>query len=142
MRVAANVYGQGGDDLSSEFWDLLAESGFHAQQCGACGKYRFPPNNVCPFCHSLAYEWAAICCKGTVYSHTTVRRAPDEEWAAVAPYVLAVVELAEGPLVLGHLQVGAESRVEIGDPVELVVVAHGSGRPIYEFQLARQSVGS
>jgi uncharacterized protein len=136
--VSQNVYGAGADDLNGEFWTLLAAGRFHLQQCMGCKRHRFPPNNVCPFCHSLAYRWLPAAGAGVVYSYTLIRRAPSEEWAARAPYNLIAARLAEGPLVLGHLRAPAEFPVDVGTPVDLVVVATPGTRPIYEFEPARR----
>ena len=57
--------------------------------------------------------------KGTVYSFTTVM-APAAEFETFAPYVLAMIELDEGPLVTAQLT-DLDSTPEIGMRVEMVV---------------------
>ena len=56
---------------------------------------------------------------GTVYSFTTVAMAP-EEFAPYAPYVLALVQLDEGPIVTAQLT-DLDGEPEIGMRVEMVV---------------------
>jgi uncharacterized OB-fold protein len=138
--VAQNIYGHRGDDLHREFWELLATGRFHLQQCTTCERHRFPPNNVCPLCHSFRFRWLPVAGTAVVYSYSVIRRAPNEEWAAHAPYILIVAQLAEGPLVLGHLRAIAEFPVEIGTPVKLVVVQATGSRQVYEFEPARHLV--
>jgi uncharacterized protein len=133
--VAHNAYGHAGDDLSSAFWRLLTSGRFSVQRCDSCGEHRFPPNNLCPVCHSLGYEWVAVSGTGTIFSYTVVRRAPNDEWAARAPYFLIVARLAEGPLVLGHLRVTEGARVDVGSGVHLSVVPRPDQHAIYEFEL-------
>lgn len=53
---------------------------------------------------------------GVVYTETVVHAAP-EQFAADAPYQLAIVTLAEGGRVTGRI---AGDRVAIGDAVEFV----------------------
>ena len=48
-----------------------------------------------------------------MYSVTTVARAPSDEFRPLAPYSLAIVELDEGPRLMGHATGGAR----IGDRV-------------------------
>ena len=55
---------------------------------------------------------------GTVYSHTFVREAP-EDFAAQAPYHLALVKLDDGSLITAQLT-DLEGEIEIGDRVEMV----------------------
>jgi uncharacterized OB-fold protein len=49
-----------------------------------------------------------------VYSRTEVTRAPSQAWRALVPYTIVIVELDEGPRLMGH----AESGLAIGDRVE------------------------
>lgn len=57
--------------------------------------------------------------KGTVYSFTTVTM-PPEEFEPYAPYILALVQLDEGPLVTAQLT-DMDGPVEIGMRVEMVI---------------------
>jgi len=120
---------------------LLSAGRFHLQQCTSCERHRFPPGNVCPFCHSLAYRWLPAAGAAVVYSYTLIHRAPSEEWAACAPYYLIAARLAEGPLILGHLRATAEFPLQIGTPVDLIVVRGAGARPIYEFEPAEHVSG-
>lgn len=64
-------------------------------------------------------ELFALAGTGTVTSYTTVA-APAEEFAPYAPYVLAHVQLDEGPVVTAQLT-DLESDPQIGMRVEMVV---------------------
>lgn len=57
--------------------------------------------------------------KGTVYSYSIVA-APAEEFAPFAPYVLALVELDEGPIVTAQLT-DLDGEPAIGMRVEMVI---------------------
>ncbi len=57
--------------------------------------------------------------KGTVYSFTTVM-SPASEFEAFAPYVLALIQLDEGPIITAQLT-DLDSSPEIGMRVEMVV---------------------
>ncbi|MBK8433930.1 MAG: Zn-ribbon domain-containing OB-fold protein [Chloroflexi bacterium] len=57
--------------------------------------------------------------QGEVYSYTTVYDAP-AGFERYAPYVLALVKLAEGPLVTAQLTDVMPEQVQIGMPVEMV----------------------
>lgn len=64
-------------------------------------------------------ELFALSGKGTVYSFTTVT-APAEPYEAYAPYVLALVQLDEGPMVTAQLtDLGGDPT--IGMRVEMVI---------------------
>jgi uncharacterized OB-fold protein len=73
---------------------------------------------ACGRCLTESLEWTAVGGRGTVYSRSTVRRPQSEGFEA--PYVVAVIELDEGPRLLANV-VGVEPgavligmRVEVG----------------------------
>jgi len=109
----ADAYGASrGDRLADEFWDHLAAGRFVVPRCDRCGRHRFPPTTFCPECHGIDWAWTAVSGTGTLWSVTTVRVPPSPELAADVPYDLGVVELAEGPLVLGRLS--ADNPADVG----------------------------
>ena len=117
----ADAYGASrGDRLSTEFWDLLAAGQFVVQRCHQCQEARFPPTTFCPRCHGIDWSWVAVSGAGTLWSTTTVRVAPSPDLQADVPYHLAVVELAEGPRVLGRLRDAGDGPA-IGLAVVLVI---------------------
>ena len=72
--------------------------------------------------------------RGAVYSFTVVRRGQGE-WEAAAPYVLAYVELDEGPRVLTNILTEDPSQVRIGARVEAVVERGEGAPPVLRFRL-------
>jgi uncharacterized protein len=66
------------------------------EQCPACRQKLFPPRDVCPHCAAEAREPYPLSGRGHVYAYTTVYDAP-AGYEAQASYVVALVELAEGP---------------------------------------------
>lgn len=121
----------GPDGPSSAFWRHLERGRFCLQTCRRCGTPRFPPASLCPSCHRPGSEWSPVSGRGSVWTWTTVHRPPDPAWALAVPYHLAVVALAEGPLVLGRLDL--DRQPEIGLPVRLVVAPSDEGRARYHF---------
>ncbi|NPA31537.1 MAG: Zn-ribbon domain-containing OB-fold protein [Chloroflexi bacterium] len=87
--------------------------------CPSCGAKLFPPRDVCPVCKTEAKTAYAFSGRGEVLSYTVVTQ-PPAEFAAQAPYVVALVRLEEGPTVTAQLtDLGAEEPY-IGMPVEMV----------------------
>lgn len=87
--------------------------------CPNCGKRIFPPRDVCPVCEQEARTPFAFSGKGEVYSYSTIH-VPPEGFEKFAPYVVALVRLAEGPLVTAQLTDVDEDEIYIGMPVEMV----------------------
>ncbi len=87
--------------------------------CPHCQNKIFPPRDVCPECGHEARDTFQFSGRGEVYSFTTVRTAP-AGFEHNAPYTVALVKLAEGPMVTAQLTDLSEDPVRIGMPVEMV----------------------
>lgn len=103
------------------------------QVCTGCGKAQTLARYACIDCQATTLQWQDACGLGTVRAVTEVTRAPSEEFKALAPYTLVLVELQEGFRLMAHGQAG----VRIGQRVQctfftlagrtlLQCVAHGS----------------
>ena len=82
-------------------------------------------------------EWREASGRGTVYSCTVVRRAPDPCFEPLLPYVVALVELDEGPRMLGIVETDGAAPVRIGMAVEAAFVPAGDDVALPRFRLAR-----
>ena len=119
---------------TAHFWEGVSNGELRLQRCSGCGALRHPPGPMCPSCQSL--EWTTIVAtgQGTVYSAIVPRypELPGFEY----PYVVALIELAEGPRMVANVRDSAPNEVHIGDPVELFFEAHGDFN-LPQFRLAR-----
>lgn len=83
-----------------------------------CGTVLWYPRGFCPSCGGGPEEFEASG-RGVVHAATVIRRGFGA-FANAVPYVLAYVELAEGPLVLSTVT-GPPESVHIGQPVTAAV---------------------
>ncbi|GAB4435874.1 MAG: Zn-ribbon domain-containing OB-fold protein [Chloroflexi bacterium OHK40] len=83
------------------------------------GVVRFPPQPPALGEEPDLWEPVALSGRGEIYSFSVVRQAP-EGYEALAPYPVALVRLAEGPLVTAQLTDCSEDELAIGQPVEVV----------------------
>jgi uncharacterized OB-fold protein len=100
------------------WWQAAAEHRLVVQRCTACGHLRLPPGPLCPRCRSFAHEWCQASGRGTVYTYTVVHRAYVP--GLPVPYVVAVVELEEGPRLTSNVVDTDPATVHVDMPVELV----------------------
>lgn len=100
---------------SRPFWEAARRHELQLQHCGACGKFIYYPRPRCPHCTSDNLKWERVSGRGKLYSYTIVRRASTRSFAD-APYVLAIVELDEGPRLTTNL-VAPQDQLKIGMPV-------------------------
>jgi uncharacterized OB-fold protein len=99
------------------FWDSVRAHAVAVQRCTSCGTYRYAPKELCHRCHCPDAEWRAIEGRGTIYTFTVIRRAPNDAYQAEAPYILAHVEMTEGFRMIGVVRGMSVESVRIGMPV-------------------------
>ena len=109
------------NDETAPFWAALADGRLELPVCDACGHHIWYPRTWCPVCQSDAVTWTALSGDGTVYARTILHKAMGA-WGAAAPFVIAYVELEEGPRVLTNVLTDDPASVAIGTPVEAVFV--------------------
>jgi hypothetical protein len=103
------------------FWEAARRHELCLQRCRACRRYVFFPRAACPHCLGADLEWRRVSGRGTLHTFTVVHRG-QRGFPLGPPYVIAIVELAEGPRLMTNL-VGVEpdpTKIRIGMPVEVV----------------------
>ncbi len=70
-------------------------------RCLACAKAHFYPRAFCPHCGGRDLEWFQAAGRGRLYSFVINHRPPP--YMNGGPYVIAVVELDEGPRMMSNL---------------------------------------
>jgi uncharacterized OB-fold protein len=101
------------------FWrEIPQRYNLQANRCGVCSAIHFPPREVCPTCRRASIgklKPVKLSGRGTVLEWTRVHKsAPGYEMQV--PYLLALVQTEEGPVVTGQI-VDAEA-VQAGDRVQ------------------------
>jgi uncharacterized OB-fold protein len=100
---------------SRPFWEAAKRHELMLQQCAGCNAFIYYPRDRCPHCLSDRLEWRRVSGRGKLYTYTIVRRASTRSFAD-KPYVLAIVELDEGPRMTTNLE-AAPDQIRIGMPV-------------------------
>jgi uncharacterized OB-fold protein len=121
-------------DFHLPFWEALKRHELRVQRCDACGTRRFIPAELCPRCGAAGCEWEQVSGKGRVYTFTVIRRGPTPAYQADAPYVIAHVELDEGPRMISNLIGCDPEAVRIGMPVEVVFEDASPEWTLYKFR--------
>lgn len=76
------------------------------QRCGACGHAWYFQRDFCPACGNTSPRLLEAEGAGTLYASTQVHRAPTEEFKALLPYAIVLVQMREGFRVMGHAEPG------------------------------------
>lgn len=109
------------EDLDLEFFESATRTGrLHAQRCDACGDHHHPPRLYCPVCFSGEYSFAEVSGRGTVYGYTLSHFTSEKAWKDEVPYLTVVVELEEGPRLVGSARGIEPEEISLGLPVRIV----------------------
>ncbi len=103
------------------FWQALREGRLDLPWCEDCGRAHFYPRLLCPHCGSERLQWRSACGRGRIHTFVISHKAP-KGWSGPVPYVIAVVELEEGPRLLTNLELSeppTPENVHIGQQVML-----------------------
>ncbi len=112
------------EPYAEPFWTGCREGELRLQWCRSCGEPQFFPRPLCRFCGGADLEWRVASGEGRVYAHTVVRRVVQEPaFGEEVPYVLAHVDLAEGPRMFTALVDSPPEEVENGMDVTVVFEA-------------------
>jgi uncharacterized protein len=110
------------DGTTQEFWDSVKAHQMRIQKCNDTGKYFFYPRGMSPFTLSDNVSWEPVSGRGVLHAFTIVHQNRAPGFADEVPYVVAMVELDEGPRMMTNLidVVADPEHVRIGMPVEVV----------------------
>ena len=121
---------------SRPFWDAAREGRLLIRRCLSCETAHFMPRNLCPHCWSDRLAWVESGGGGRVAAFSIVHRAPTAAFARIAPYVVALIELDEGPRLFSNI-LGRRSReVATGSRVTVVFEERAGGIRVPQFELA------
>jgi uncharacterized OB-fold protein len=85
------------------YWDGLRQHRLMLPRCRDCAKAFFYPRALCPFCHGAAIEWFQASGRGQLYAFEIAHQTFNKAFRVTPPYVLAMVELDEGPRLMSNL---------------------------------------
>ncbi len=110
------------DNLAQHFWTGCNEGELRLQRCAECNHVQFFPRSHCLKCSGDRVDWQVSKGIGTIYSVTRVERAPTDEFRALSPYSIALVDLDEGIRLMAH----AHPALKIGDQACVTFFNHNN----------------
>lgn len=102
------------------FWAAVQERRLVMPKCNACGKVTFPPTVACPQCGGTAFTWSPMSGRGKVFSFVVYHRVYHPAFKDKVPYVVAVIELEEGPRIISNVVGIPNDEVQCEMPVTVV----------------------
>jgi len=125
----------GGDPADIPFWEGCRDGRFLLHRCGICDRHYWPASR-CIEHGDRAMRWVEASGRGAVHTYTVLHRAYTPSMKDKVPYVVAVVKLDEGPFYHSNIVECPGGQLEVGMPVEAVMVEHDSGLMLPVFRPA------
>lgn len=105
--------------------EAAAEGRLLIQRCAACGTHQFYPRVHCTHCGAGTPEWVEASGRGSVHTFSVVHRNGMPGWRDEVPYVVAVIELSEGPRIMTNVVDCDPGDVSVDMPVQVTFVEQG-----------------
>jgi len=112
------------DALTAPFWEACRRGALEVLACEECGHHFLPPGPCCPHCWSRRFAPREVSGHGRVESFAIYRRTYHP--GMPAPYVVALIELDEGPRLISNVVRCAPEEVAIDMRVEACFEEAGS----------------
>lgn len=87
---------------AAEFWAGCEAGELRIQRCASCGTWQFYPRYLCSTCGSTDVPFRPASGGATLWSYSIVERGIGE-FADRVPYIVALVRLAEGPVMMTNI---------------------------------------
>ena len=121
------------DAESAPFWAATVDGRLVIQRCSACGHTQLYARPHCLVCRQPV-EWVDATGRGTIYSYTVIRQNPSRSFRHLLPFVVALVDLEEGPRLMTNVVGCAPEDVAIGAAVQVTfeAVSEAASLPLFE----------
>lgn len=101
-----------------QFYKFLQQGKLMAGKCQKCGKIHLPPRPLCSNCYSQQFIWVTISGRGKLLTYTVIHVAP-QQFQALTPYAVGIVELENGLKIPGMIQEIVQEQLKIGMELNL-----------------------
>ena len=115
------------------FYDACARGELVLQHCQNCDHVLFYPRTHCDACQSDQLAWKTASGAGTIASYTVVRRGVSADFEA--PYIIALIDLAEGPRMMSQIIDSDSEALAVGLSVKVGFAAWSEDITLPVFRL-------
>jgi uncharacterized OB-fold protein len=125
--VAAVIRQYGGDPtVDMPFWEGCRAGRFLLHRCGICQRAYWPASR-CVVHGDTSMAWVECAGVGTLYTYTVLHKAYTSAMQDKVPYVVGVIQLAEGPYFFSNV-LGCEPHdIRVGMALRARMQPHDSG---------------
>lgn len=111
------------------YWAGLSAGELRAPRCGACRRFTWPPRGACPRCEAAELIWERLPDTGRIFTWTVVHHTTLEDFKALAPYVVALIDVPGADVrMVGYVRAAPEA-IGFDSPLTWRVGQAGGGVP-------------
>jgi hypothetical protein len=103
------------DPIAAPFWEYCRSHELRLQRSRSSGRFIFPPRPH----YAGDYDWVPVSGRGRLFSFVVVRPPFLPAFEHKVPFVIALVELEEGPRLVGNILDCPIEAVRTGMPLEV-----------------------
>ena len=118
---------------SVPYWEAAKQHRLELPRWNSCRRFWFPPSQSCPHCLAADFSFAPVSGRGKVFSFVTYHRVYHPAFEQEVPYVVALVELEEGPRLLTNIVGIGVDKVACEMPVKVVFDDMADGVSVPKF---------
>ena len=123
----------GGDPADLPFWRGCAEGRFLLHRCNLCQRHYWPASR-CIEHGDEDMQWVESSGRGQLYTYTVMHKALIPSMRERVPYVVAVVQLDEGPMYHSNIVECDYTDVRVGMRLAAVMTEHENGMALPVFK--------
>jgi uncharacterized OB-fold protein len=112
------------------WWDATRSRRLILQRCKGCDHIQHYPRALCLACGNSDLAWKNSTGTGVLYSASTVLRSPDPH-RFETPYVVALVQLSEGPMLFTRLISNDAYKLDIPVTIDWQPLEDGRHLPVF-----------
>lgn len=116
------------------FWDAAKRGELVLPRCGGCGVSFWYPRAHCPTCGGRSITWEPASPRGVVHAFCIHHATPLAHLRELVPFATVLVDLADGPRMMGLLDAPADPavvRCDLPVEVDLRATAEGLRIPLF-----------
>ena len=121
---------------SVPYWEAAKQHRLEIPHCDSCDGWWFPPSRTCPHCLSANVGFKRASGRGKVFSFVMYDRVYHPSFVEEVPYVVALVELEEGPRMISNIVGVPPEDVRCDMPVTVVFDDVSEGVTVPKFKPA------
>jgi uncharacterized OB-fold protein len=107
------------NEANATYWASAHAHKLQLPRCNACNSFFYPLTPRCRVCLSADLTWTAVSGDATLVTWNVMHQIYDKSFADLAPYIVGVARLAEGPQVVTSIVRTEPSALRAGLPLKL-----------------------